>query len=219
MSYLVNLQLKDRDVLVVGAGTVAARKIAGLLAAGARVRVVAPAACEAVKRLAAQDDIEFAKREYRSGDVEHAFLVMAATDDEALNATVSADAARRGCLVNVADRPALCTVTLPAVVRRGDLTLAVATNGRCPAMARALREELEARYGNHYGQALALMGCLRDGMLSLGWDSPRIQRELAGLYAGGIVDIAGAHDTEALETFLREHLQADFEALCPFLDP
>ncbi len=206
MSYMVNLRLENRDVLVVGAGGVAARKIAGLLAAGARVRVVAPDACETVERLAAEDRIEFARRGYRPGDVEGAFLVMAATDDEALNADVSRDAARRGCLVNVADRPALCTVTLPAVVRRGDLTLAVATNGRCPAMARALREELEASYGEAYGEALALMGKLRDTMLSLHWESARIQKVLAGIYDDGLVEVVGSHDAGALTAFLRHRL-------------
>ncbi len=210
MSYMVNLRLEDRDVLVVGAGGVAARKIAGLLAARAKVRVVAPAACEAVERLADGGRIELERRGYRPEDVEGAFLVMAATDDEALNAAVSRDATRRGCLVNVADRPALCTVTLPAVVRRGDLTLAVATDGRCPAMARALREELEARYGETYGEALALMGKLRDTMLSLHWESARIQKVLAEIYADGLVEVVGSNDAGALTALLRRRLGPAF---------
>jgi len=217
MSYPVNLCLEGRDVLVVGAGGVAARKVGGLLAAGARVRVVAPSAGEAVERLADEGRLSLLRREYVPEDVEGAFLVIAATDDEDLNAAVSGDARRSGCLVNVVDRPALCTITLPAVVRRGDLTLAVATNGRCPAMARALREELEARYGEAYGEALIVMGRLRDGMLSLGWESPRIQRSLAQLYADGITKIVNAGDTEGLNAFLDAHLQADFQTLQPFL--
>jgi precorrin-2 dehydrogenase/sirohydrochlorin ferrochelatase len=210
MSYLVNLCLEGRDVLVVGAGGVAARKVGGLLAAGASVRVVAPSAGEAVERLADEGRLSLLRREYVPEDVEGAFLVIAATDDEDLNAAVSADARRNGCLVNVVDRPALCTITLPAVVRRGDLTLAVATNGRCPAMARSLREELEARYGETYGEALTVMGRLRDGMLSLGWESARIQKVLAEIYADGVVEVVASHDAGALTAFLRRRLGPAF---------
>jgi len=100
--------------------------------------------------------------------------------------------------------------TLPAVVRGGDLTLPVATEVRCPAFARALREELEERYGDIYGEALEFMRRLRDAMLSEGWDSARIQKTLAGLYADGIVAALRSGDAEALAAFLRHRLGPDF---------
>ena len=210
MSYLVNLSVEGRKAVVVGAGAVAHRKAQGLLEAGACVTVVAPEACAGLLSLAAEGRLELHLKPYDAQELEGAALVLAATDDEAVNARISADCSRLGLLVNVADRPALCAFTLPAVVRRGDLTLAVTTEGRCPAFARALREELEERYGEAYGEALDLMGRLRDAMLSEGWDSARIQKTLAGLYAGGLVETVNSRDAEALSAFLRRHLGPGF---------
>ena len=210
MSYLVNLSIQGKRAVVVGAGAVAHRKAQGLLEAGARVTVVAPEACEGLLALAAEGRLELHRKAYDAGELEGAALVLAATDDETVNARVSADCSRLGLPINVADRPALCTFTLPAVVRRGDLTLAVTTEGRCPAFARALREELEGRYGEVYGEALEFMGRLRDVMLSEGWDSARIQKALAGLYADGIVTVIQSRDAEALAAFLRDRLGPGF---------
>ncbi|MGA9751671.1 MAG: bifunctional precorrin-2 dehydrogenase/sirohydrochlorin ferrochelatase [Acidobacteriota bacterium] len=210
MSYLVNLSVQGKRAVVVGAGAVALRKAQGLLEAGARVTVVAPEACAGLLSMAAEGRLDLHLKPYDAEELEGAVLVLAATDDEAVNARVSADCSRLGLLVNVADRPALCTFTLPAVVRRGDLTLAVATEGRCPAFARALREELEGRYGEAYGETLELMGRLRDAMLSEGWDSARIQKALAGLYADGIVAAIGSRNQQGLTTLLRLRLGPDF---------
>ena len=214
MSYLVNLSIEGRKALVVGAGAVALRKVEGLLAAGALVTVVAPNACEAIRRLTREGRVALLDKPYEAGDLAEVSLVIAATDDEAVNAAVSVAAQEAGLLVNVVDRPALCTFTLPAVVRRGDLTLAVATEGRCPAFARALREELEERYGDIYGEALEFMGRLRDTMLSEGWDSARIQKVLADLYADGIVALIRSGDAQALAAFLRHHLGPGFPLPC-----
>ena len=210
MSYLVNLKVEGRPVLVVGAGAVALRKVEGLLEAGARVTVVAPRICGGVERLAREGRIELRRRPYEKDDCAGAFLVMAATDDETVNAQVAGDAGELGILVNVADRPALCTVTLPAVVRRGSLTLAVATEGKCPAFARALREELERRYGEEYGAALDLMGELRARMISLGWESPKIQRALDTIYKDGLPAAVKRGGRDELLALLRRHLGPDF---------
>jgi precorrin-2 dehydrogenase/sirohydrochlorin ferrochelatase len=112
-------------------------------------------------------------------------VAIAATDDEALNARVSADAAAISVLVNVVDRPALCTFTVPATLRRGGLTIAVATEGQCPALAGILREELEERYGPEYAELAGLFGEARKKMIELGWDGRRIRETLAGMYRTG----------------------------------
>jgi precorrin-2 dehydrogenase/sirohydrochlorin ferrochelatase len=210
MSYLVNLKIEGRPVLVVGAGGIALRKVEGLLEAGAKVTVVAPEACEGVVRLAREGKIALHLRPYSEEDCKGRALVMAATDDEGVNARVARDAGSLGILVNVADRPALCTATLPAVVRRGSLTLAVATEGRCPAFARALREELEARYGEEYGEALGLMGELRSRMISLGWESPRIQQVLDGIYRDGLPAAVKTGTRDEVLALLRRRLGPDF---------
>jgi precorrin-2 dehydrogenase/sirohydrochlorin ferrochelatase len=210
MGYLINLVLQDKPAIVVGAGLVALRKVHGLLEAGARVQVIAPKACEAICALVAAGRVALVSREYGSGDLAGSMLVIAATNDEAVNRQISADARSLGILVNVVDRPASCTFTLPAIVRRGDLSLAVATEGRCPALARALREELESRYTEDHARLLGVMGGLREGMMARGWESPRIQTALSGLYHKGLLGVLASGDRGAVEAFLREELGEEF---------
>ena len=207
---MINLVLQDKPAVVVGAGSVALRKVHGLLEAGARVQVIAPQSCEAIRALAEAGRVVLLNREYWSGDLAGAMLVIAATSDEAVNRQISADARSLGILVNVVDRPASCTFTLPAVVRRGDLSLAVATEGRCPTLARALREELESRYTEDHAKLLGVMGGLRECMMARGWDSPRIQTALSDLYHKGLLGVLASGDRDAVETFLREELGEEF---------
>lgn len=210
MGYLVNLVLDRKPAVVVGAGSVALRKVLGLLAAGARVTVIAPRSCDDIRGLASTGRIALVERGYARGDLAGAFLVIAATADESVNVSISEEARSLNILVNVVDRPAVCTFTLPAVVRRGDLTLAVATEGRCPALARALREDLESKYGQEYAELLDLMGRLRDRMLERGWESPRTQEALSRLYRGGLLERLAPAARSDLDAFLRVELGEDF---------
>jgi precorrin-2 dehydrogenase/sirohydrochlorin ferrochelatase len=194
MSYLVNLALEGRGAVVIGGGEVAARKVQDLLAAKAHVTVIAPHLCDGIVALADEERIVAHGRPYHTGDLAGAFVAIAATDDEALNARVAADAAAINVLVNVVDRPALCTFTVPATLRRGDLTIAIATEGRCPALAGILREELAERYGPEYAELAGLFGEVRKKMIELGWDGRRIRETLAGIYRAG--------DRRLLEEFL-----------------
>ena len=204
MGYLVNLVLDRKPTVVVGAGSVALRKVTGLLAAGARVTVIAPRSCEDIRTLASNGRIALVEREYARGDLAGAFLVIAATADESLNVSISDEARSLNILVNVVDRPAVCTFTLPAVVRRGNLSLAVATEGRCPALARALREDLESRYGQEYAELLDVMGRLRDQMLERGWESPRIQEALSRIYREGLLGRLAPSSAKELEGFVTD---------------
>jgi precorrin-2 dehydrogenase/sirohydrochlorin ferrochelatase len=210
VGYLVNLVMQDKPAVVVGAGSVALRKVHGLLEAGARVTVIAPRSCEPIHILAQAGRLVFISRGYLDGDLAGAMLVIAATSDEALNRQISEDARSLRILVNVVDRPDSCTFTLPAVVRRGDLSLAVATEGRCPSLARALREELECRYTPEYATLLGVMGGLRESMMARGWDSRRIQAALSDLYHKGLLGVLASGNRDATEAFLREELGEGF---------
>ncbi len=210
MGYMVNLVLEGKAVVVVGGGAVASRKVEDLLAAKAKVTVVAPRVCGRIAELAREKLVLLHSRPYGTEDLEGASVVIAATGDEAVNARVAQDAVERNVPVNVVDRPALCTFTVPATVCRGDLTLAVATEGRCPALAGILREELEQRYGPEYASLLDLFGELRARMISLGWDGPRIRETLIQLYRAWVLERMATADRGLLRDFLRSHLGSEF---------
>jgi precorrin-2 dehydrogenase / sirohydrochlorin ferrochelatase len=137
--YPIVLDLHGLPVLVVGAGPVAVRKIAGLVAAGADVRVVAP---EIDEQLDGQRIGELRQREYEIGDLDGVRLVVTATGVEAVDAAVAADARSRGIWVNAADQPADCDFILPAVARHGPVSVAVSTDGKSPALAARLRDRI-----------------------------------------------------------------------------
>ncbi len=163
--YPVNLDIKNRRCLVVGGGAVGTRKVYTLLECGARVTVVSPEPTPELKKLAAGGSIQLNVRPYRSTDVEDMFLVIGATDDEALNRQISEDSGRARTLCNIADRPEVCNFILPAVVRRGDLVMTISTSGKSPALAKRLRRKLEQQFGQEYADFLQLMGAIRDKLL------------------------------------------------------
>ena len=134
----VVLDLVDVPVLVVGGGVIASRKAAQLAEAGARLTVVAPEVRDELAALA----VEVRRRGYDPSDIAGHRLVMTATDDPAVNATVAADATAVGIWVNSADDPTNCSFILPAVARRGSVVVAVGTGGASPALAQHLRARI-----------------------------------------------------------------------------
>lgn len=158
MTYPVNLDLAGERVLVVGGGQVAARKVAGLLRAGAAVTVVAP---EAVPEIANDPDLRWHQRSYQRGEAASYKLVLTATDDPGVNRQVARDGRAANVWVNSADDPANCSFTLPAVVTRGDLQLAISTNGRSPAFARWVRKQLESQFTDVYARVIELLAEVR----------------------------------------------------------
>jgi precorrin-2 dehydrogenase/sirohydrochlorin ferrochelatase len=153
--YPLSLDMTERRCLVVGGGPVAERKVAGLLDAGARLTVVSPAATDRLRDWARTERIRLRLREYAAGDLAGHSVVFVATDAGRVNAEVARDARAAGVLINAADDPAHCDFILPAVLRRGDLTVAVSTGGASPALARAVRDELGAYLDREDYAALA----------------------------------------------------------------
>lgn len=146
MDYLpLHLDLRGRPCLVVGGGALAQRKVELLLKAGAKVRVVAKAGGDAVRSLAAQGAVELHERSYVPADVQGRWLVVAATDDAAVNAQVFADCEAAGVWANTVDSPELCSAIFPAIIDRGPVQASVSSGGRAPTLARILRGWLEAR--------------------------------------------------------------------------
>jgi siroheme synthase-like protein len=170
--YPVLLELAGRRVVVVGELAVAAGKVEGLLAAGAAVTVVATRPAAALDRLAAEPGVTVRRRGYTPGDLAGAFLCVAGAADPMLRSAVAAEARAAGVLVNVMDDVPNCDFAAPAVVRRGDLVVAVGTGGRAPALASRLRAELGERFGPEWAELVDLIGEVRAATLA---DLPELE--------------------------------------------
>lgn len=186
--YPIALDLHDKPCLVVGGGHIADDKLDALLAAGARVTVVAPKVRPRIATLAASGRIALHRRAYEPGDVAGAFLVIAATDDRPANAAVATDGRAAGALVNAVDDIPFCDFFAVAIVRRGDLQLGISTNGRSPAFARWMRERLDADVPASYADLLAALGATRDALKARGPipDYPHWQAAIAAEIANGL---------------------------------
>ncbi|MFO7785172.1 MAG: precorrin-2 dehydrogenase/sirohydrochlorin ferrochelatase family protein [Thermodesulfobacteriota bacterium] len=168
--YPILMDLEGKRALVVGGGAVAERKALTLLEFGAYVDVISRELSPSLNALFEKGRVRWLGRYFEEEQLNGAVLVIAATDDVSANRRVGIACHAKGIPVNVVDQPADCTFIVPAVVRRGDLLLAVSTSGRSPALARAVREELEKRFGPEYGDFLAIMGSVREDVLSLDRD-------------------------------------------------
>jgi precorrin-2 dehydrogenase/sirohydrochlorin ferrochelatase len=155
------LKLTGQRCLVVGAGQIAEQKIDALLASGAEVRVVAPEASESVRKLAASGRLTWAARRFDPADLDDVVLAIAATCDRAVNEEVFRSASNKRVLCNAVDEPEYCHFYYPAVVRRGDLQIAISTAGHSPALAQRLRRELETLIGPEYEDLLRWLGRVR----------------------------------------------------------
>ena len=156
------LKLEGRRVLVVGAGKVAEGKISGLLHAGASLLVVAPEATFQIQRWAWEGHITWKSRTFEPSDLDQVSLVVAATSSTETNAQVFKSARERNIFCNAVDDPANCDFYYPAVLNRGDLQIAISTNGRSPALAQRLRQELEQQFGPENESWVAELGQLRE---------------------------------------------------------
>ncbi len=164
--YPIFVELRDRPCVVIGGGREAQRKVNGLLGANAKVTVIAPRLTRELQRFLAEGEIDCIQREYAEGDMEGFEICMVATDDGAVNAEVAAEGKRKGIWVNAADDPANCDFILPAVIRRGSITVAASTGGTSPALARRLREELEAYLTEEMPALADLLGEVRADLKS-----------------------------------------------------
>ena len=202
--YPIALDLRGRRALVVGGGGVAERKLDGLLAAGARVTLVAPRLTRRLATLARAGRVEHVARRYAAGDLDGHALVLVAVGDAAVSRTVAEEARARGVWVNVADAPDRCDFILPSVLRRGELVVAVSTGGASPALARAVRERLETVITAEYAALAALVAGvrreLRDGGLAPAADAwaRALDDELRRLVAEGRVGEARGRLLERL---------------------
>jgi siroheme synthase-like protein len=190
--YPVNLILQGKRCLVVGGGPVAARKVAGLLACGALVDVIATSPGPDVKAL----PVAIERRPYRHGDLAGYRLVIAATNDRDVNAAIFDEGEAAGTWVNSADDPASCSFTLPSVIRQGPIMVTVSTGGRSPALAAWLKRRYANQLGPEYQILLDVLAGAREDMRAEGrsteeadWQS-LLDSDMLDLISAGQVSVA-----------------------------
>lgn len=205
--YPVFLDLADRLVVVVGGGTVATERVARLAAHGAAVRVVSPDLSPLLAEMASDGRVaDHRARRYEEGDLDGAVLVVAATDDPGVNRLVRDHARAAGAQVNVADDPGGSTAVIPALMRQGDLTVAITTGGASPVVSRRIRQDLERRFGPGWAGLLALLGEARADLLAATPDVADRRARVERLIDSGMVDRIADEGADACRARVRAAL-------------
>lgn len=182
MGYIsFNLQLQGRRVVIVGGGSVAQRKILNILPADPAITVISPTLSFELQKLRSEGKISQTPRGYLSGDLDGAFLVIAATSNHDVNAMVAKDAAASGILAEITDNPLAGNVTSPAVIHQGDLSIAISTNNRVPVLAAIIKKELAQLFGPEYARTIRLLGAIREKLLTDGAGSTYNKQVLSDL--------------------------------------
>ena len=189
------LKLAGRRVLVVGAGKVGESKIADLLDTGAIIKMVALQANDAVREWAQSGAIELEERAFVTNDLRNCFLVVAATSSPILNELLFFEARRQGVLCNVVDVPEKCDFYYPAVVKRGDLQIAISTAGQSPSLAQRLRRQLERQFGPAYAEWVAQLGATRRDVLKSNLAPEQKSELLKSLASQAAFDAMEAHNS------------------------
>jgi len=205
--YPVFLNIRGKKCVVVGGGQVALRKVEALLDAGADVKVISPDLCPELNRLAETEEISVGKRLFQPGDLEGAWITVAATDDNNINLEVVKEARRKGVLVNAVDDPGNCDFIVPSCLRRGDITVAVSTAGRSPALARKIRSRMEKDLGNEYAALVQLIDEVRKEIKSRGIKVNGEDWQKA-LDLDLLIDLLKKNDRERARNLLLDNLTA-----------
>lgn len=202
--YPIYLDIENRDVVIIGGGSVCARKAETMMKYGARVTVVSPEFTDEIERWAAEGRLAVKRKMYDHGDVEGANLVIASTDDQRVNEQIAADCRARRIPVNVVDVTPLCEFIVPAIIEKGSIQIAVSTGGKSPAVARTLKEDLQRLIGPEYAEANDVLGTLRDGAKSVLPTDVDRKRFFDGIIAAGFLNLLrDGKRREAYETIAR----------------
>ena len=205
--YPVFLNMQGQLCVVIGGGEVAERKVQALLEAGAVVTLIAPECTDGLVAMTSDSSVTWHQRTYETGDLEGAFIAIAATDDRAVNETVTKEATERNTPLNVVDVTDLCTFIAPSVIHRGPVTLAISTGGMGPALARKLRQELEGNDALAFADLAEIVADVRAELKARaltvdpeGWQAA-LNTEVLGLYQSGQQTQARERMMELLETW------------------
>ena len=195
--YPIFTDLQGRRCVVIGGGAIAQRKVTTLLQYGADITVISPTATRRLLAYATQGRVRYQRRRFRPADLRGAWLVYASTNEERINQLVHETAARLRIFANVVDQPQRCSFIAPAIMRRGDLTIAISTGGASPTVAKRLRREFARGIGEEYPRLLRLLAGLRAAAKR---QLPRYndrKRYFSELVEGRVFQLVRAGDTVA----------------------
>ncbi len=203
--YPIMLDVRGRPAIVIGGDAVAAEKATNLSAAGAHVTVISPEFCAELLELQNQHRVTLRAKQYEPGDLEGAFVVVAATTyDDALSEAIWQEAQARGQLINIVDLPARCNFILPSILRRGQLTISVSTEGVSPGLAKRIRQQLEESFPAAYATYLQLAGLVRTYTKQHGLSYKKRDAFFGDFFAAGILELlVDGDEVEALATTVR----------------
>lgn len=204
--YPIFVDLSGQPCLVIGGGDIAERKVESLLNAHGQITVISPALTNQLRTWATEQRITTFERPYQPGDMAGFTLVFAATSDETLHQHIAAEAKQAGILLNVVDRPKLCSFIVPAVVSQGDLSLAISTGGASPAMAKKIRRDLASDFGPEYALALQLLARVRERLSRANVSSQERQRCFTALVDSPLLDYLRERKIDKLNALLKETL-------------
>ena len=204
MHYPICVNLRGKLCLVVGAGEIAERKVESLLAADGRVKVVSPEATPAVEAWGREGKIAIEKRLFQPSDLTGVFMVFAATDDRKLHEKIFRLCEEKNILLNVVDVPDLCNFIMPSVLRRGELMVAVSTNGASPALSKKVRRELEKLFGDEYELFLEWMKEARTAILKEVPEQKKRQAIFQGLVDSPVLELLKSGKNSEAEKIFKE---------------
>jgi precorrin-2 dehydrogenase/sirohydrochlorin ferrochelatase len=202
--YPVYVDLSGKWILIIGGGRVAKRKIETLLEFGANIKIIAKDILPDIQRYIDKGVIRLSGLQFHESALNDVFMVIAATDDKALNSRIGRIAKSKGLLVNVVDQPEDCSFFVPSIIKRGDLVIAISTSGKSPAMAKAIREKLEGEFGSEHAIFLDLMGNLRKMILNMGLSQEENMSIFNKLVNSDLFDAICVYDTDRAINIINE---------------
>ena len=201
--YPINLNIAGQLCVVIGGGAVATRKITALLACDARVRIISPEISDEIQQFTNKNSLEWIPRAYLTGDLQGASLAFALTNRPEVQHQIATEAKEQGIPVNIADNPDACTFQTPATIHRGKLLLTISTGGSSPALAAAIRQELELRYGPEYGIFVKMLAEIRHLTIGQGTSPEKHKLLLARILQTNILSLLKKKEWQLLhETLL-----------------
>lgn len=209
--YPVYIQLRNQPCVVIGGGKIAEGKVEGLLAVEAQVTIISPELTPRLQALSNQKQITYIPRAYQPGDLAGAFLVICATDQADINHQVWQEASANRQLVNVVDDTPRCNFIAPSILRKGDLTIAISTSGKAPALAVRLKERLQREIGPEYERFLELAGELREPLAKHIPDFETRKALWYELVDSDILDVLARGDEDSAKEIISQVVGFEFE--------